>query len=1336
MSGFGSWEDFCIETGRGENVSFQDIKSVEYSRVYHLDDGKTPARAVLEQAVFDGPSSGWKRGWISAEHGFFEPSMGESLSALRRTPGFVWHQNCLRLPALIKSGAVMARIQEIPTYAASTDRLPDLALNAADVALCTLACTYSWSWRTAFPEKTWKIEELPPNILGPWTVICERLGYPQVGLSFNALCGGRWRVEDCTAWSYASPYCQTVENVSCFPSIFDSRAEHVFFGVIIETMACFNTALPALVAAQEAVVKDDPHAVAAEMIKVKHMLDCLVPIFHKISVNEENEDFYVDPIVWGKTVATLHSPIDPPNNTPGASGLYVPMFHVLDEWFGRTRYDTPLGVEAKHLRSWYPPNWRDFIKAIGSPPHSVRDYAYRVEKRRREEGDSSSLPPLLSLYRSLLESYAGERGWLGTHRYKVFGFLELVFKAGRTATNGGTMESTDRGWETVHTQLQNSRKERFLGTKYVPELPRGTAGECPFLATVTGVDPICPDETRRTALVRLNCKGSGMTYEPGDRLRLIPLSSLSEVEKVMLTMGLAPSAQVSLDEDWTRTMMLYSYAGHDIQTFPEHATPTVLVKDMLRRARLRPLFRDEVQALHDAFIPEARKGTAALLDRGQFPVPCTVYGMLMEAMDTVGVTDQPVLKVNDSFLCRCFPPTRTRTYAISSAYESEGLFPDHVEITVSRKEMETTHECVGTISGVASGFLNPPPETETTEDKQVLVGVERPLNFALPDPSSPIALFAGGSGIGPFRAFIKKRESQAKLTGIRSENWIFFGCRDEKSFLFRDDWDAVLKRNLIDLHIIVAFSREELHVESTPMGLKTVEGRSGKYVADVISNSKALSGVICDLLLPIRYGGKEGYFYVCGAVPFYQGLIKVFEKIIKEEQLDSKASLAAAFSERRFKIEVFGSSKRLLRDGKVVLLPDVQNIWYSELAVHNASADNNDQWFAVNGGVYDVSSFYETHPGGKRIVSDVTGLDGTHVFRLVSHDVNPEVMGRMASYEIGRLRVVDKARIESALSGHAATANITQFYEFMTSLQEFLALIVETENCFVNDLSSIRTMFNKGSTAALKEGHLRHHMQVLNTFVGRLCSVALPQLFGEHFGHLYDACSFISSVLPEDMRTRLVAVCDSAEEDVKWALKCGTSPQAEEIGSLVLAVQDFFHFKRAKATEGPQVDHSEFFDALHGCHLDMDFLYTSLLNVSTSGMQCIKAIKNIFASALSSLEQWSDVVVEKPLDIEKVLHSVLLAFVSSKMALKTFLQQSGSECKEAKQKSKVQTSEKDVSEVQQLSSLGTAWANKLNQWLKLDPDGEGKKPTSVDKGKGARRRRYTVISLPGDLTKL
>ena len=226
----------------------------------------------------------------------------------------------------------------------------------------------------------------------------------------------------------------------------------------------------------------------------------------------------------------------------------------------------------------------------------------------------------------------------------------------------------------------------------------------------------------------------------------------------------------------------------------------------------------------------------------------------------------------------------------------------------------------------------------------------------------------------------------------------------------------------------------------------------------------------------------------------------------------------------------------------------------------------------MNGKVYDVSSFYETHPGGKRIM-DVTGLDGTHVFRLVSHDVNPEVMGRMASYEIGRLHTVDPNCFKEALSSNTATSKVTQFYEFMVSFGDYLAMIVETENCFVNDLSSICAMFEKGSTAALKEKHLRHHVQVLNTFVGRLCSVAFPQIFSDHFIHLYDATKFIISALPDDIRGRLDGLLQSASEEVQRARGISNKPELKNILVLVLSVRDFFHFSQpARKTKGDTIN--------------------------------------------------------------------------------------------------------------------------------------------------------------------
>ena len=228
--------------------------------------------------------------------------------------------------------------------------------------------------------------------------------------------------------------------------MFDSRAEHVFFGTILETCSCFASGLPAIVRAQDCVMRDDPKGVSDALVEIKTMLDKLIPIFHKISVNPVNAQYFVDPIEWGKTVATLHSPIDPEGNTPGASGLYCPVFHVLDAFFERSAYSTALGIEALHLRSWFPANWRKLIEAVADARCSVRTYAMQLETKRRhqqqrkleevmEKEEERDLPPILALYLSALESYAGERGWMGTHRYKVFGFLELVFKAGRTVTN-------------------------------------------------------------------------------------------------------------------------------------------------------------------------------------------------------------------------------------------------------------------------------------------------------------------------------------------------------------------------------------------------------------------------------------------------------------------------------------------------------------------------------------------------------------------------------------------------------------------------------------------------------------------------------------------------------------------------------------------------------------------------------------------------------------------------------------------------------------------------------------------------------------------------------------
>jgi hypothetical protein len=76
----------------------------------------------------------------------------------------------------------------------------------------------------------------------------------------------------------------------------------------------------------------------------------------------------------------------------------------MDAFIGRTKYVSFLGIEAVHLRRWLPLNIRAFIAAI--------ENHYRIPEYIKTSGDSR----LEGVLEGLIESYAGERGFMGTHR--------------------------------------------------------------------------------------------------------------------------------------------------------------------------------------------------------------------------------------------------------------------------------------------------------------------------------------------------------------------------------------------------------------------------------------------------------------------------------------------------------------------------------------------------------------------------------------------------------------------------------------------------------------------------------------------------------------------------------------------------------------------------------------------------------------------------------------------------------------------------------------------------------------------------------------------------------
>lgn len=155
---------------------------------------------------------------------------------------------------------------------------------------------------------------------------------------------------------------------------------------------------------------------------------------------------------------------------------------------------------------------------------------------------------------------------------------------------------------------------------------------------------------------------------------------------------------------------------------------------------------------------------------------------------------------------------QARAYSISSALKKH---PDEVHLTISSVRYESQgrqHQ------GVASCYL----ADRVGDDDKVLVYFSQNTSFRVPqDSDAPIIMVGPGTGIAPFRAFLEEREA----TEAKGDNWLFFGDRKQADdFIYQAEIEAWQKSGLLT-NLDLAFSRdqeEKIYVQ-TRMQEKGVE---------------------------------------------------------------------------------------------------------------------------------------------------------------------------------------------------------------------------------------------------------------------------------------------------------------------------------------------------------------------------------------------------------------------------------------------------------------------------------------------------------------------------------
>jgi sulfite reductase (NADPH) flavoprotein alpha-component len=263
-------------------------------------------------------------------------------------------------------------------------------------------------------------------------------------------------------------------------------------------------------------------------------------------------------------------------------------------------------------------------------------------------------------------------------------------------------------------------------------------------------------------------EGSGLNYEVGDALGIVPANCPALVSDILAVLGCDGEEAVKAP-DGAETSFRNALLRHYQVTQPL----TSLLETIAERAHS--------QDLKNLLAPENK----AALEKH-------LHGR--EVLDFL--IAHPLARFTPPEFVALLRKLNPRLYSIASSPKAH---PGEV------------HLCVGIVryqshgrnrKGVCSTLLADRIEGETA----VPTFVQTSHGFRLPaSGDTPVIMVGPGTGIAPFRAFLEER----RATEARGRNWLFFGDQKRATdFLYRDELETMFKDGVLT-KLDVAFSRDQ-----------------------------------------------------------------------------------------------------------------------------------------------------------------------------------------------------------------------------------------------------------------------------------------------------------------------------------------------------------------------------------------------------------------------------------------------------------------------------------------------------------------------------------------------
>jgi len=272
--------------------------------------------------------------------------------------------------------------------------------------------------------------------------------------------------------------------------------------------------------------------------------------------------------------------------------------------------------------------------------------------------------------------------------------------------------------------------------------------------------------SKETRHFSISLEGSGLTYEAGDALGVVPTNCPALVEDLLRALNRDGEEAVPTPDGGEAALRTALLRHYEIAKVPPQ-----LLKAIAEHSSDR--------TLAELMGPESKDAL------GQYLWGREIVDLLR---DFPSVTFTPEEFVSH---LRTLQP---RLYSISS---SQAAFPGEVHLTVAAVRYESHGRAR---KGVCSTFL----ADRSSGAVPVFVHVSK--GFRLPvSPDTPIIMVGPGTGIAPFRGFLHDR----RAAGAKGRNWLFFGDqRAATDFLYREELEGMLADGHLT-RLDTAFSRDQ-----------------------------------------------------------------------------------------------------------------------------------------------------------------------------------------------------------------------------------------------------------------------------------------------------------------------------------------------------------------------------------------------------------------------------------------------------------------------------------------------------------------------------------------------